>query len=211
MTRIIWGDTGSKLFELGVDRGVLYVGGSAVPWNGLISFTEKSLGGELTPYYFDGLMYMAHTMPEDFAGSIEAYHAPDEFAACTGFATEGNGLSFGLQPRKAFDFSYRTLIGNDIQSTNYGYKIHLVYNAKVSANERKYLTLNNAPAASTFLWELAARPIVIPNRRPTSHLVIDSTKTDPALLEDIEEQLYGSTTVSPHMLTPAELVALFSA
>ena len=46
--KIKWDQVGEKLYEIGVDRSVLYtqeggVYGAGVPWNGLTQVTEKSI------------------------------------------------------------------------------------------------------------------------------------------------------------------------
>lgn len=114
MTRIKWGSVGERVFEAGCDRGVLYVDGAdGVPWNGLISVSESSSGGDLAEYYIDGIKYLQLLAAEEFVATIEAFTYPDEFAACDGTRPVGNGLFMTQQPRRQFGLAYRTKIGND--------------------------------------------------------------------------------------------------
>jgi len=54
MARLTWDNTGERLYETGVDRGVLYIpdGNGAysdgVAWNGLTTVTESPSGAEAT-------------------------------------------------------------------------------------------------------------------------------------------------------------------
>ena len=54
MPKVNWNATGEKTFESGLDRGTLYLpDGSAVPWNGLLSVSEK-FDRSTEPVFFDG-------------------------------------------------------------------------------------------------------------------------------------------------------------
>jgi hypothetical protein len=210
MTKLVWDAAGQRYYEAGVDRGVLYPNnGPGVAWNGLINVNDAPSGGEGVPYYIDGIKFLGTAAPEEFSASIEAYTYPEEFALCDGTAFDGNGLSFGLQPRSSFGLSYRTLIGNDLDGTDHGYKIHLIYNALAAPSAKPQKTLNNSPEAMSFNWNMTATPVAIDGRRPTPHLIIDSTKTDPTLLRVLELYLYGDTSVVPRLPTPKQLALLF--
>jgi hypothetical protein len=208
LTKVIWNKPGERYFETGVDRGVLYTNDSGVAWNGLVSVTESPSGGEATPYYIDGVKYLNLATPEEFSATIEAYTYPDEFAECDGTAFEF-AVGFTMQTRKQFHLSYRTKIGNDINGENHGYKIHIIHNALAAPSERANATLGEETEALTFSWEVTTTPIRIEGRRPTSHIIIDSTKTTPVHMEELEHILYGSEETTPRIPTPKELVALF--
>lgn len=208
MTRLIWNKAGERFYEVGVDRGVLFNKGSGTQWNGLINVTEKVAGGEPKPYYIDGVKYRNEAEVEEFEASIEAFTYPDAFAELDGVSTAGDGLSFGLQPRKEFGLTYRTMIGNDL-NPEFGYKVHLIYNALATPTERSNSTLSTSMDPNTFSWDLTARPIWIPGRKPTAHLIIDSTKVDRDLLNYVEGYLYGSSGIAPRLPSPYDLVMLF--
>lgn len=210
MTRLSWGDAGSRLYETGADRGVLYPNsGPGVPWYGLISVSEEPTGGEPQPYYFDGLKYLNVSAVEEFAATIEAYSSPPEFAECDGTVALHKGLFASQQPRKSFGFSYRTLIGNDVDGTTYGYKIHLVYNAMAGPSSRSNQTLGDSVEPTTYSWPIEAVPFDLPGIKPTAHLIIDSTLTAPGLLSLLEGYLYGSGGIDPYLPPAVEVVRLF--
>ena len=212
MTRLVWGETGTRNFEAGVDRGVLYPPSSSVgvPWNGLTSVNERPLGGDSSPYYHDGVKYMQIARAEEFEATIEAYSAPSEFASCDGTSAIYLGLYLTQQPRKQFGFSYRTLIGNDLDSTSHGYKIHIVYNALAKPSSRANYTISNSPDAMSLSWDITTVPIAITGFKPTSHIVISSLVATSAHLIAVENILYGTSGVSPKLITVAELIAIFS-
>lgn len=213
--RIVWDNQGERLFETGVDRGVLYtqtdgVYDTGVPWNGLTAVTEAPSGAEPTPLYADNIKYLELMSVEEFAATIEAYTYPEEFEACDGSATLVEGITIGQQPRKSFGFSYRTKLGNDDVGDEYGYKIHLVYGAKASPSDKGYETINESPDAITFSWEITTTPVEIPGHKPSASLTIDSTKVSPETLKKLEDLLYGGDENDPTLPTPEEILTLIN-
>lgn len=203
--RLSWDEVGKRLYETGVDHGVLYpvVGngyGAGVVWDGLSSVNESPSGGEETAIYADNIKYLSMMSNEDFGLTIEAYQSPEEFDECDGTAEISKGVKIEQQARRSFGFSYRTLIGNDTEDKDYGYKIHLVYGGKAQPSEKSRSTVNDSPEATTMSWEVKTTPVTIKainpktNKpyKPTSHLVIDSTTVPQAVLTKLEAVLYGS-------------------
>lgn len=216
MSKLVWDAIGERFYETGVKNGVLYVMegtsyGKGVAWNGLTAVTESPSGAEATPLYADDTKYLNLTSNEEFGGTIEAYTYPDEFKACNGEAELAVGVVLGQQPRKAFGFCYRTIIGNDTDENQHGYKLHLVYNAKAATSEKAYATINDAPEAITFSWEFTTTPIEVEGFKPTSIVTIDSTKVDAGKLAELEAKLYGSESEEPALPLPAEVAAMFAA
>lgn len=217
MAKLVWDETGKRLYETGVSKGVLYVQaddgtyGNGVAWNGLTAVNESPSGAEATPLYADDIKYLELTSTEEYGASIEAYTYPEEFEQCDGSAELGAGVTIGQQPRKPFGFCYRTLIGNDVKNNDYGYKIHIVYGAKAAPSEKAYQTVNDSPEAITFSWELTTTPVNVEGHKPTACVTIDSTKVDAAKLTSIEEALYGSDTKEPKLLLPDEIAAILKA
>lgn len=210
MTRLNWDARGERFFETGVDRGVLYVGNNVgVAWPGLISVGENPSGGEPRPYYIDGVKYLNLSSAEEFQATIAAFSSPKEFGVCDGEAAIQNGLFVTQQPRKAFNFSYRTQIGNDIEGKAHGYKIHLVYNALAGPSSRTNSTVASETEPGSLSWEITTLPPSLTGRKPTSHFVIDSRSTPKGLLNAIEDILYGSAAAQPRMPLVSELVTLF--
>ena len=214
MSKIVWDQTGERLYETGVKKGVLYpmaTGGTypkGVAWNGLTAVTESPSGAEATPLYADDIKYLTLMSVEEFGGTIEAYTYPKEFEECDGSAELTTGVSIGQQPRKAFGFSYVTTIGNDVDSNKHGYKLHLVYGALASPSEKAYSTINDSPEAITFSWEFTTTPVAIAVFEPTACITIDSTKVEAQKLTALEKKLYGDTEIEPTLPLPNEVATI---
>lgn len=215
MARIIWDDTSKKLYETGVDRGVLYPQAQGaypkgVPWNGLTAFNETPSGAEPTPLYANNAKYITMMSAEEFGFGLEAYTYPDEFAACDGSAELITGVYAGQQNRVPFGLTCRTLIGNDTDANNYGYKLHIIYGALASPSEKSYATVNDSPEAITFSWECTCTPVNVTGFKPTASLTIDSTKVDADKLKALEDVLYGSESEEAKLPLPDEIVAILN-
>ena len=212
--KIEWDKTGERLFETGIDHGVLYpqaAGGTypkGVAWNGLTAVTESPSGAEPTPLYADNIKYLNLMSVEEFGFTIEAYMYPDEFAECNGEGSLVQGVTIGQQKRKAFGMSYRTLIGNDVDGDSHGYKLHLIYGALAAPSEMARNTVNDNPEAATMSWECSTTPVTVDKFKPTSHIIIDSTKADPTKLEALEKKLYGDNVAEAALPLPNEVAEI---
>lgn len=212
--RLEWDKTGEKLYEAGVDRGVVYrqdstgayKGGAAV-WNGLTAITESPEGAEVTDLYADNIKYASMRAAENYKSTAEAYTYPDLFAECDGSAELTEGVTIGQQDRKPFGMSYRTNIGSDADIED-AYKLHLVYGCTVSPSEKAYETINDSPDAITFSWEIDTTPVNVTGHKPTATLVINSTKVSKAALKAVEDALYGTAENEPYLPLPDEVKAL---
>lgn len=220
MARLEWDKTGEHLYETGVDHGVLYFPDqtgaykNGVAWNGLISVSESPSGAEATGQYADNIKYLNLISAEEFGATVEAYTYPEEFEACNGNKelVDNTGVYVGQQSRSVFGFCYRTMIGNDTDGQDHGYKLHLVYGCQVSPSEKAYQTINDSPEALTFSWELSTTPVNVTGKKPTALLVIDSTKIDSTKLAKIEAKLYGDETSTGAVLpTPNEIAEILNA
>lgn len=204
--RIIWDKTGERYFETGVDQGVLFpkndtgAYANGVAWNGLINVNQAPSGAEANPLYADNVKYLNLVSAEEFGAGIECYTYPDEFGVCLGEVEAVPGVSVGQQHHKEFGFSYRTLIGNDVDGKHHGYKIHLVYNALAAPSEKSYGTTNETPEAITLSYDITTTPIKIARLKPAAHLEINSTKfkteAAKAALARIEDIIYGKDAVT---------------
>lgn len=197
MSRLEWDKTSERLYETGVKMGVLYPQESGtypkgVAWNGLTAVTESPSGAEATALYADDVKYLNLMSAEEFGATIEAYTYPDEFAQCDGSAELTKGVTIGQQKRKAFGLCYRTVLGNDTDNNDYGYKLHLIYGALAAPSEKAYATINDSPEAITFSWEVTTTPVNIAGFKPTASITIDSTKVDKTKLKALEDILYGT-------------------
>lgn len=218
MAAITWDATGERLFETGVDHGVLYPISSSgtydngVAWNGLSAITESPSGAEATAVWADNIKYVNLLSAEEFGATVEAYTYPDEFAICDGTAELVDGVIVGQQARKVFGLCYRTKIGNDVDGNDHGYKLHIIYGAQASPSEKAYSTINDSPEAISFSWELTTTPVNVTGMNATSYLVIDSTKCDADKLTALEKILYGSgePDTAPRLPLPDEIKTLMT-
>lgn len=210
MTLLQWDNVGERFYETGVDRGVLYLDNAGYAWSGLISVQENSSGGDPQPYYVDGYKYVNVAASEEFEATIEAFSAPREFDVCDGTVEVYSGLSITQQRRVPFGLSYRTMIGNDIDGLDHGYKIHIVYNALAAPSQRNNQTVKESPEPTVLSWAITTTPPRLSALKPTAHFVIDSRRTDPGVLSDLEDILYGTVGLDPDFPSPEELIALFS-
>jgi hypothetical protein len=202
VTQLQWHQGSQIRYESGVDRGVLYPqSGPGVAWNGLVSVNESVDGNDTTAFHFDGVKYLDTVSPSAYRATVNAFSAPREFGECIGERSVIPGFVITRQRRVRFGFSYRTLIG-----TGLGYKLHLVYNASATPESRSYATMNESASAETRSWRFDAVPELSSTHRPSAHFVIDSTKTNPAALANVESILYGSATRSPRLLNSSELI-----
>lgn len=215
MTELLWDQVGERLFETGVDHGVLYlpdVNGlydNGVAWNGLTAVTESPSGAEANAQYADNIKYLNLYSAEEFGATIEAFTFPDEFYEFDGMSVPVPGVVVGQQARKTFGFSYRTKVGNDVEGDDLGYKLHLIYGAKASPSEKNYNTVNDTPEAMTLSWEITTTPIAVDGMKPTAQIVINSTEVDADDLADLEAFLYGTVGSDPSLPPPGDVIALF--
>jgi hypothetical protein len=219
MAALVWDQSGERIYETGIDHGVLYIPdpdtglyGGGVPWNGLVSVTETPSGAEANAQFADNIKYLNLFSAEEFGITIEAFTYPDEFAVFDGAASPKVGVTVGQQPRGVFGLSYRTKLGNDLEADSYGFKLHLVYGCQASPSEKAYNTINDSPEAITFSWDVTTTPVGVTGFQPTSLIVIDSKTAEAAGLSDLEDLLYGGGTETEASLPlPDAVLALFTA
>lgn len=211
MARLTWGDIGSRYYEAGVDRGVLFIdSGSGVAWHGLSSVSESPSGGEPRPFYYDGFKFLNLSSSEDFEASIEAYSAPPAFDKCDGRAEIANGLIATQQPRYPFDLTYRTLVGNDVDGHDHGYKIHLVYNALAKPSSTSHKTLSDSVDVGAKSWDITTRPPKMTAGKPTAHFVVDTRYAPAVLVAHLEGILYGTDDTTSRMPSLDEVLHIFT-
>lgn len=222
--RLAWDKVGERLYETGVDRGVLFLSDAngvydqGYAWNGLTTVTESPSGADANPQYADNIKYLNLVSAEQFGGTIEAFTYPDEFAQCDGTAEPSPGILVGQQGRRTFGLCYRTRLGNDVDGTDLGYKLHLVYGALAAPSEKAYATINDSPEALSFSWTISTTPVDVPGTdpvtgkayKPTASLTIDSTKVAAGALTTLEDTLYGTAGADPRLPLPGEVIAMFA-
>lgn len=214
MSKLVWDQDASRLYETGVSKGVLYrrdddgTYKNGVAWNGLTGVTESPSGAEPTDLYADNMKYLSLRSAEEFGATITAYTYPDEFAECDGSAVYAKGAVIGQQPRKTFGFCYQTILGNDVKLNDYGYKIHIIYGCSASPSEKAYSTVNDSPEAIEFSWEVNTTPVTVEGFNATATVIVDSTTADKEKLEALEKILYGSEEAEPRLPLPDEILTI---
>lgn len=215
MAKLVWDAIGEHKYETGVDHVALYkpnaqkkyVGG--VAWNGVSSISESPSGADSNPIYADNIKYLDLRSAEEFGATVECYTYPPEFAECNGEAIVTNGVVIGQQSRKTFGLAYRSIVGNDLQGNDYGYKLHMIYGATASPSEKQYSTVNDSPEVGTFSFELTTTPIAVQGYKNTASLTIDTSLfTDKDKITALENKLFGTDLEQPELPTPAEVFDL---
>lgn len=214
-----WDEVGERTYETGVDHGVLYPQNAdgtyplGVAWNGLVSVTEQPAGAEANPQYADNIKYLNLYSAEQFGATIEAFTYPDEFGVCDGSAEGADGVILGQQTRKPFGLCYRTILGNDTEGNDHGYKLHLIYGATAAPSEKGYKTVNESPEAITFSWAVSTIPVPVTDFKPTASITINSETADPTALAALLVILYGTTgtpDTAARLPLPDEVITLMS-
>jgi hypothetical protein len=216
MAPLTWDQVGERLYETGVDHGVLYIPdatgvyNAGFAWNGLTTVTESPSGAESSPQFADNIKYLNMISAEEFGATIEAFTYPEEFGQCDGTALPEPGVAVGQQGRKMFGLSYRTRLGNDVDGTDFGYKLHLIYGAQAAPSEKAYATINDSPEAISFSWDITTTPVPVTDYKPTSLIVIDSSVVDDVQLAALEDLLYGKAAIEAALPMPDAVIALFA-
>lgn len=229
MAVLQWDNESERLYETGVDKGVVYPYDSTpksasdktpkgyvkgYAWNGLTGFTESPEGADSNDLYADNDKYLSLISAENLKGTLEAYMYPPEFEECDGTKEITTGVTIGQQNRKTFGFCYRTYLGNDTDGNDHGYKIHCIYGAKAAPSEKAYQTVNDSPDAITFSWEISTTPVSVKigeqEFKKTASVTINSTKLTAAQLKAIEDVLYGTETEDPRLPLPSEIYSIIS-
>lgn len=214
MPRLEWDKENEKIYETGVDQVVLYKRDNqgaytiATAWNGVTGITESPDGAEPTDLYADNIKYVTLRSAETLGLTLEAYMSPAEFDSCDGSAEIAPGVVAGQQNRESFGLCYRTIVGNDTQNNNYGYKYHLIYGCTASPSEKGYETVNDSPDAITFSWEISTTPVNLAGFKPTASIIINSATADSAKLTTLLDILYGTSETQARLPLPSEIMSI---
>jgi hypothetical protein len=210
MTAIVWDAAGERLYQSGVDHGVLYLhDGTWAPWNGLIDIEEGS-NSELKSFYLDGVKYLETLSPGDFIGKLKAYTYPDAFDSVNGMVSVAPGLTYYEQPPMSFSLSYRTKVGNDLDGEEHAYKIHVLYNVLANPDTNTFESANDGgPQPIEFTWSLTGTPPKPDKYRPTVHISMDSRTTPPEIMTMLENTLYGTASINPSLPSITDISELF--
>ena len=212
----MWDQAGTRIYETGVSNGVLFVrkGGEyqgGVAWNGLSEVQVNPNGGEPNDIFADNIKYLTLYSNEEFQATIGAYTYPEEFEQCEGMVDIVKGATVGQQQRRPFGFSWRTIVGNDEEYNNFGYKIHVAWGLQASPAERANASINDTPEPINFSWEVTSTPVAVQGYQAVSYMVFDSTKLAPAIMESVQAKLWGSEAEESQLPSPQEFIDLLEA
>lgn len=209
MVAIDWDSAGTRIYEAGLDRVVVYpYNGIGAPWFGVQSIEEAPMGGDAEPYYMDGIKYLNLSTTEEYQATISTINYPSEFEPCIGMTTLAKGLTATQQSRTPFSLIYRTLVGSDNKELGRHYKIHIVYNATTKPSGRTHASLRNDPTMERYSWEITTKPIPFPGVKPISHLIVDTSEVLDTYISTLESYLYGSAGQDPQILLPGQIAAI---
>ena len=213
MAKMVWDQIGERTYESGIDKVALFkqVDGAypkGEAWNGVTALNITPEGAEPTPLYANNAKYLTLMSAEYVNYSIEAYTYPEGWNGCNGFKEIAPGVLIAQQTREAFGIVARSFIGNDTKQTNYGYKLHLLYNSLASPSEQPHSTINEDPEVDPMSWECSTTPVDVDGTHTTAYICIDSTKVDADKLAALEAIIYGSDDVEPRLPLPAEVISI---
>ena len=216
MAELKYLETGSRIYETGVSKGVLFVMGDTgtynqgVAWNGLTNVQESPSGAEANDQYADNIKYLSLTGAENFEGTIEAFSSPAEFDECDGMKQIVKGAVAHQQNRRPFGFAFKSILGNDTKGNEYGYKLHLWYGCKAAPSERSHATVNDSPEPQNPSWSISSTPVVVPGHKPTSVITIDSTQVEATKLQKVLDAIYGTDDADAYLPLPEKVIELLS-
>ena len=216
MARLTWDRRKDRIYETGASHCVLYVrndeGGyeHGVAWSGLISITEQSSGAEPSAIYADDKKYVVLYSTEELSVTLEAYQSPPEFKACDGSIELTEGASIARQHKKTFALCYKTIMGNAMEGTDFGYKLHIIYGCTAHPSEKAYNTIADTTEPVTFSWEIDSSPILVNGYRLTSLVTLDSTLVPSDAMAEIEGWLYGSEDNDPTLINVEDMIEIIN-
>lgn len=203
MTRLDWSQA-FREYEAGLDRGVLYFGEEAIPWDGLVRVNEDPAVSDASPLYFEGVVFNLDQELNDFSARVEAFTYPYFLEDVVLALSDGRTLVSTTQDSDLpFGFSYRV-------KNNSGYSIHLVYNITATLETVIHKTLDDAMSLDPFTFVFYTTPVDVPNGRPSSHFIIDTSEIDDEKVIHVEELLYGTATYSPRLPSVADILSILN-
>ena len=169
MAKMVWDQMAEKFFEGGCSKGVCFTDYDTVSkyytvgeaWNGVSGFTDNPSGADEQASYADNIKYISLRGAENYGGTIKCFWYPDNFRKCLGKKTVTGGVTVSQQGRESFGFCVTTQVGNDVDGTEAGETLHIVWNATTSPSSKDYSSLNESPSPSELSFEFAANPVAI--------------------------------------------------
>ena len=197
MAELVWDDPAERVYETGIDRGMVYspITFRTEVWNGLVSVKEEP--SHKVEHSFNGgpSTHVLATV-EDYKATVQAFTRPYNFANFEGYYKVRPGVHLADQRPIPFHFAYRTRVGTP-EDSDAGYKIHIIYNVTASARSRQTKTLEQKAEAFPFEWALTATPEKISGHRRSAQVVVDSRQFSPIGLSLLESYFWGDESRDP--------------
>lgn len=222
MARIKWDQDGHRLYEGGVDMGVLFPLGSSgyekgQGWDGLAKVEEKPTGAEIKKKYANNREYAQLQSKEEYEYTIEAFTFPKGYYECNGMKEIAPGVRVHQQIRKPFGMVYRSLIGSDTEGYDHGEKYHIVYNSLAKPAGIVHETTDDDEDIEVMSWDAKATApsTSIPGIKPPATITIDSTEVEATALQEFVNYVYGtdasngSQGTDPTMPSIEKLIEIF--
>lgn len=225
--RLVWDQDTEREYEGGIDQAALFVMGAngyeaGEAWNGLTKFEEKPTGAEIKKKYANNREYAQLQSPEEYEATVEAYTFPNGFYGCQGMKQIAPGVFAHQQTRAKFGVVYRSLIGNDTEGYDYGYKYHIVYGCLAKPSSQTHETEDDDTDIEPFSWDVSATApsSTIPGFKPSATYTIDSRLANAAQIKEFEDYVYGTDPTTGETPTagseatmpmPEKLIEIFGA
>lgn len=204
-----WGSSTTRRYSVGVDRGMIYVGGIGFAWAGLTSVDRKGTGGSPEKVYLDGQLNRVRVPKPDYEASVESFTYPDAFEQCLGVVSLGGGLKTPGGRLNSFDFSYRNLEGDGLGYDEH-YTIHFAWNCVAVPSNRKSQTISASPTLETFSWEIHGIPSPTNLHGPSPYVSVSTRDADPVKLDALEQIIYGADGSTPTLPSIGEVYAILN-
>lgn len=191
MAELKWNDQDSRRYISGVSNGVFYGDdGKGIPWNGLISVTEKHSVNEPTPVYNSlGQKYDLHGNVAEKTHALVCFMYPEEMDEYLGYEyLDEFGFHVDERPPKKFNMVYR----NDADGY---YEIHVLLGLIATFGDKAHTTDAAAPGIANISMNLQGVPHEVYG---SSHLIFDSRNP---ITESVERILFGTEYVDPNFDT----------
>lgn len=185
MALLEWHANTSGRYISGVSHGVFYGDdGVPIPWNGLISVSEKFQTNEPTPVYNSlGQKYDLHGNVAEKRHSIVCYTYPEEMDEYLGTEyVEEFGFTVDERPPRKFNMVYRSYCDGY-------YELHVLLGQIATFGDKAHTTDTSAPGVSNITMNLQGVPHEVFG---SSHLTFDSRNPITASAESI---LFGTRNI----------------
>lgn len=205
MSYVDWTTQEKVYYEAGVDHCVIFLqDGRFAKWNGVVSI-NRSRSYEKFDSYFEGIRSSVFINTGGLDGTIVSVQHPKLLDEAAGDKSLFCGGIIDAQELIPFTLVYRTMLRDDFGNSSY--VIHILYNVTIYKADDEFKTLNESPEAKINTWNFSSVPEEIDPHllRPANEIKLYEKDTDPYLLDDILDRIYGTATTDPSIPTLIEL------